>query len=108
MLDDMENVVAAGVAGVPAALPISGLTALAPHATATIVDVDPAKVKEVRLAVRTPYELRQFSFGRKDKEWVDLSSLMDFTVDSPAELVPHLLRLADRYRRASGVPPDER
>lgn len=33
---------------------------------------------------------------------------MDFTVDSPAELVPHLLRLADRYRRASGVTPDER
>ena len=29
---------------------------------------------------------------------------MDFTVDSPDELVPHLLRLADRYRRA-GVRP---
>ncbi|MEV4687872.1 helix-turn-helix transcriptional regulator [Microbacterium sp. LWH3-1.2] len=27
---------------------------------------------------------------------------MDFTVDSPAELVPHLLRLSERYARAAG------
>jgi hypothetical protein len=27
---------------------------------------------------------------------------MDFTVDSPAELVPHLLHLADVYTRAAG------
>ncbi|WP_169582101.1 MULTISPECIES: WYL domain-containing protein [Microbacterium] len=33
---------------------------------------------------------------------------MDFTVDSPDELLPHLLRLADRYRRACGVPREDR
>jgi len=27
---------------------------------------------------------------------------MDFTVDSPAALVPHLQRLAERYARAAG------
>ena len=31
---------------------------------------------------------------------------MDFTVDSPAELVPHLRRLADRYQRAARDPAE--
>jgi hypothetical protein len=107
MLLAMENAVAAGVVGAPAALPVSGLMALSPHATATITDIDPAKVKEIRLAVRTPYELRQFAFGRKDKEWVDQSSLMDFTPDAAKvqQFVENMSRFrADRWIALGGGP----
>jgi hypothetical protein len=96
MLLALENAVAAGFVGAPAAQPISGLMGLSPHATITITSIDPAQVKEIRLAVRTPYELRQFSFGRKDKSWVDQSSLMDFTLDSAK--VQQFVETWSRYR----------
>ena len=107
MLLAMENAVAAGVVGAPAALPIAGLLGASPHAAGVITAIDPAKVKEVRLALRTPYELRRFVFARKDKAWVDQSSLMDFTLDSAKvqQFVETWSRYhADRWIALAGGP----
>ncbi len=45
---------------------------------------DPAQVKEVDLAIRTPEELRTLRFERsgKDKEWQDRSGLREFHLDA--------------------------
>lgn len=42
---------------------------------------DPAKVMGVKLFLRTPVELRQFEFIRKDKTWLDQSNLAEFALD---------------------------
>ena len=44
--------------------PISQMMFASPYFTGTVHNLDPEKVTKVRLAVRTPYELRKFSFER--------------------------------------------
>src|SRR5262249_2906214 len=48
--------------------PINALLFASPYFTGTVQQIDPATVTKVRLAVRTPFELRSFEFDRKEKE----------------------------------------
>src|SRR5207244_4351932 len=69
--------------------------------------VDPAKVKEIRLALRNSFELRELAFQRKDKAWIEMSSLKDFTVDGDKveQLVKDFAKLrAERFISLAGGP----
>jgi hypothetical protein len=74
--------VAATLVTTPIAAPINGLLAASPLATAQLGRLDGSAVKELRVTVRTPIEVRSFAFARKDKTWVDLSGLREFVVDA--------------------------
>jgi hypothetical protein len=102
-----EVYLGAGAVGAPAGLPFAGLTTLAPVATGFVADLDPAKIKEIRLAMRNSFELREMAFERKDKTWVDKSGLKDFNLD--AERVEQLAKdfgrlRADRFISLAGGP----
>jgi hypothetical protein len=60
-----------------------------PLVTGNLYQPDPAKVKELKIALRTPAELRTFTFRRVDKSWQDQSGLQEFQLD--AERVNHLV-----------------
>ncbi len=77
-----EHALGAGAVGAVAAEPTNGLLAASPLVAGQVTDMDFAKIKEMRLAIRTPYELREFAFQRKDKNWVDASGLKDFQLDA--------------------------
>jgi hypothetical protein len=56
---------------------------------------DPSSITEIRLAVRTPVELRTLQFKKSDKAWKDASGLQEFhldaaKVDQLADLIAHL------------------
>jgi hypothetical protein len=92
--------------------PVGLLMFASPQFTGLIHTLDPEKVKEIYLAVRTPYELRQFAFARnvKDKSWTDLSKLEDFHVDG--DKVNHLVKefcvlKTDRFAVYTGGPRPE-
>ncbi len=63
--------------------PIGLLMFASPHITGQVLDLDPDKVKGVKLAIRTPVELRSFDFEKnlKDKTWADKSGLLEFQLD---------------------------
>src|ERR1019366_1460243 len=70
------------------------------------------KVKEIRLSVRTPFELRSFAFEKhaKDKTWTDKSNLQEFKLDSDkvAQLVKDVAKLkTDRFAAYTGGPRGE-
>ncbi len=103
----IEPYLGAGAVGAPVGQPLAGLTALAPVNTGIVTQIDPAKIKEIRLAMRNSFELRELAFQRKDKTWIDQSSLKDFTVD--AERVEQLAKdfanlRADRIISLAGGP----
>ncbi|MCS7046280.1 MAG: DUF4340 domain-containing protein, partial [Gemmataceae bacterium] len=58
-----------------------GADMVRPLGPASVVDLDPKTVAAVRIAVRDKYELREFHFQRKEKEWSDASGLKDFALD---------------------------
>ncbi|MBI3824082.1 MAG: DUF4340 domain-containing protein [Planctomycetes bacterium] len=53
--------------GSAASSPISMLMLASPHISGLVHDFDPESVKEVRLMVRTPAEVRRFQFDRTEK-----------------------------------------
>ncbi|MFO0967259.1 MAG: DUF4340 domain-containing protein [Gemmataceae bacterium] len=55
-----------------------------PLVTGRVQAFEPAQVKEVKLILRTPAEVRQLTFARaaKDKSWTDKSGLLEFSLDS--------------------------
>jgi hypothetical protein len=68
--------------GALASGPVNMLASL-PLLTRTVQTFDPAKVKEVKLEIRTTAELRKFHFVReKDKTWQDQSGLLEFQLNS--------------------------
>ena len=79
---------------------------VSPLFTNQVQNFDPAKVKELRLAVRTREELRTLTFQRtKDKEWRDLSGLQEFNLESQKvnQLVTELATLkAGRWVTVAG------
>lgn len=77
-----EHVIGAGAVGSIASQPVNGLLAAAPLYAGQVADINAARIKEIRLAIRTPYELREFAFQRKDKSWLDASGLKDFQLDA--------------------------
>ncbi|MCI0684416.1 MAG: DUF4340 domain-containing protein [Gemmataceae bacterium] len=102
-----EPALAAGIVGAPAGQSLAGVNALAPASTGQVTGLDPARIKEVRVAVRTSYELREFAFQRKDKTWTDASGLKDFNLDADKveELVKDFGRLrAERFISLAGGP----
>lgn len=91
-----ESYLAAGAVGSPAGQPSAGLTALAPVITGYVTNLEPAKIKEIRLAMRNSFELREVAFQRKEKAWIDLTGLKDFNLD--AERVEQLAKDFGRLR----------
>ena len=63
---------------------INALLFASPHFSGIVHQFEADKVKEARLEVRTPFELRSFHFVRdaKDKTWSDKSNLREFQLDS--------------------------
>ncbi len=72
--------------GLEAASAYNHLLAVAPLFTNQLQEFDPAKVKELKIAVRSREELRVLAFQRdtksKDKDWRDQSGLQEFSLDS--------------------------
>lgn len=102
-----EPVLGAGAIGAVAAQPLAGLAALTPVNSGFITDIDPAKIKEIRIAVRNSFELRELAFQRKDKSWVDASGLKDFNLDADKveQLAKEFAHLrADRFISLAGGP----
>jgi Domain of unknown function (DUF4340) len=102
-----EHELGAGFVGSVAGQPFNGLVALTPVSTGQVVDLDPAKIKEIRIAVRNSFELRELSFQRKDKSWIDQSGLRDFNLD--ADKVEQIAKdfaqfKADRFVSLAGGP----
>lgn len=102
-----EHTLAAGAVAAPMSQPPAGIGTLAPAVTGAVTDIDPAQIKEIRLAVRTSFELREFAFQRKDKTWTDASGLKDFNLDADKveQLAKDFGRLrADRFISLAGGP----
>jgi len=98
--------------GTAAGQPIGLLMLDSPQISGQIFNLDPDKVKEVRLEVRTPYELRSFDFLRdaKDKSWTDKSHIPEFKLDPDkvTQLVKEIGKLkADRFVAFVGGPRGE-
>ena len=78
-----------------AAAPFAALLDASPLAIGQLGRGDASQVKELRVTIRTPVEVRSFAFVRKDKSWVDQSGLKEFQADDEhintvAELVARL------------------
>jgi hypothetical protein len=58
-----------------------GYWSASPLVTGVLSRASADKVKQLTVTVRTPVELRTFSFLRKDKSWADQSGLKEFQVD---------------------------
>jgi hypothetical protein len=98
--------------GSAASGPMSLMMLASPYFTGQVHQFDPDKVKEVRLSVRTPYELRSFTFERnaKDKTWTDKSNLLEFKLDGDkvTQLVKDVATLkTDRFVAFAGGPRGE-
>jgi Domain of unknown function (DUF4340) len=100
--------------GISAGNSISALLFASPYFTGQLQSLDPDKIKDVRLTVRTRFESRSFSFERagkeKDKTWVDKLNLPDFHVDQDKvnQFVKDFAKLhAERFVAIAGGPRDE-
>jgi len=82
-----------------------------PLVTHQVAQIDPAQITELRVAVRTPAELRRFAFVRKNETvWQDKTGLEEFDVDSSHinELLAKLSDLrAQSFVRLQGGPLPE-
>ncbi len=58
-----------------------GFLSASPLITAQLGRGGSGQVKQLRVTVRTPVEVRTFSFARKDKNWTDQSGLKEFQLD---------------------------
>jgi hypothetical protein len=58
-----------------------GFLSASPLVTAQLGRGGSSQVKQLRVTVRTPVEVRSFSFARKDKGWTDQSGLKEFQLD---------------------------
>jgi hypothetical protein len=87
------------------------LVAASPLLTGSVLSFDAAKVKEIKLAVRTKVELRHLAFQRaKDKTWEDKSGLQEFTLEQKKvnQLVTWLADLrAERFIFLTPGPREE-
>jgi Domain of unknown function (DUF4340) len=98
--------------GIAASQPIGLLMLDSPHISGQIFNLDPDKIKEIKLEVRTPFELRTFGFQRdpKDKSWTDKSNIPEFRLDSDkvTQFVKDIAKLkADRFVAVVGGPRGE-
>ncbi len=92
--------------------PMSAWMLTSPYLSGTIHSFDADKVKEIKLAVRTQFELRGFHFEKnaKDKTWNDKSNLQEFQLDSEkvASFAKEIAKLhTPRFAATSGGPRGE-
>jgi len=83
-----------------------------PLVSGQVVHFDAGKAKEMKVTVRTTYELRKFDFAysAKDKTWQEKSGLREFTLDveKVKSLVNWLADLhAERFIFLAGGPREE-
>jgi hypothetical protein len=104
----------AAQAGMSAAEPVNALLFGSPYFTGQLYTLDADKIKEVKLTVRSRYELRSFAFQRdlkdKDKTWSDKSGLQEFSLDQDKvnQFVKDYAKLhADRMIAIAGGARDE-
>ncbi len=95
--------------GAVAADPVSAWMLISPYLSGTIHSFNPDDVKEIKLAVLTPFELRRFHFEKNatTKTWSDKSNLQKFTLDSEkvASFVKEMAKLhTPRFVATSGGP----
>lgn len=109
-----QSVVTSTLVALAAAEPALALLAGSPLVTNQVHSFDVASVKEVKLAVRTPDELRNFAFQRdsqsKEKDWQDKTGLQEFTLDSAKvnQWLEQLAKLkAARWVSLGGAPKTE-
>jgi len=98
----------AGAAGSPLSL----LMLASPQVSGVVHQIDADKVKEVKLEIRTPFELRSFNFVReaKDKPWTDKSNLKEFQLDSDKvnSVLKDFVKLrTERFAAYTGGPRSE-
>jgi hypothetical protein len=112
-LSQLQPVLDAALVGMLAAPENLGvlLTPL-PLVTKQVLQFDPSNVKEIKAAVRTSFELRNFTFqyNARDKAWEDRSGLQDFNLDADKvkQLVTWLADLrAGRFIFLTGGPREE-
>jgi hypothetical protein len=86
-----------------------------PLVTGEVHSFDPDKIKEIKLAVRTPFELRSFVFQRtgkdKDRSWKEASGLQEFQLDPDkvGQMVKDLARLrAERFVGFNGPREEQK
>ncbi len=111
MLDVQAQKIASLLAPV-AGSPVSAWMLFSPYLSGAIHSFDPDKVKEIKLAVRTQFELRTFHFEKnaKDKTWSDKSNLQEFQLDSEkvASFVKEIAKLqSPRFAATVGGPRGE-
>lgn len=102
-----EALLAASEAAVVAGAPRTGLLFAAPLLTGAVHHLDPAQVSEVKITLRTPAELRQFTFKRQGKDWIDVTGLREFQLNSQRvnQLVETVARLrASQFVNLTGGP----
>lgn len=106
-----EAFLAIRLVGFAAAEPQAAWLFASPLATGQILGFDPAKVKEVEIVHRNPFELRTFAFERKDKTWQVKSGLSDFSLDTE-KLSAFLKDLGelktDRFVSLDGQKPEHK
>lgn len=98
------------LAGLIAAEPWNGLIAPAPIFTGAIHRLEPSEIQSLKVAIRTPQELRKFTFVRKDKSWADQSNLEEFQLNPERveELAKQFASLrTDRFVSLQGGPRDD-
>jgi hypothetical protein len=87
--------------------PEGGWLLASPLVTGSLSNLDPAKVKELKISLRTSAELRTFTFRRADKTWLDVSGLQEFQLDGERvnQVVEKLARVrANRLVLLAGGP----
>lgn len=111
MLQPVLNASLLGMAASPESL--AALWAPSPLTTGRVISgLDPDKVYEIKLAIRSRFELRTLAFrwNNKDKAWEDKSGLQEFTADPDKikQFTEWLSGLnAERFIFLSGGPQEE-
>lgn len=93
-------------------LPIELLMLDSPYVSGQIFNLDPDKIKQIRIEERTPFELRSFDFQRdpKDKSWIDKSNIPEFRIDADkvTQFAKEIAKLkAERFVAVVGGPRGE-
>lgn len=105
-----QVVLAAAIVGAPASQSVNGILSGSPLATGHLGRGEGASVKSLRVMIRTPIEVRTFSFNRDAKGWTDQSGLKEFQIDDEhvttvADLVASLP--VSRFVSLTGGPRDD-
>lgn len=102
----------ASLIGAAAGNPTGVLMLASPYGSGQVHQLDPDKIKEVRLAFRTPFESRSFNFERvgkdKDKTWTEKSDLFAVDPEKMSQFIKEFAKLStERIVAVTGGPRSE-